>query len=74
MASAVERNDFYGYTMTTVTNKYVPYQERPPFLVAGVLHSTMTLFYGEKGTGKSTLAAMLAAALANGARDFLVSR
>ena len=71
LTSMVERDDFYGYTQTTVTNRYVPYQERPPFLVAGVLHSTMTLFYGEKGTGKSTLAATLAAALANGAGDFL---
>jgi hypothetical protein len=66
-----ERNDFYGFTTTVVTNTYEPYAERPPFLVDSIVHQTMTLMYGEAKSGKSTLAAALAAALVNGEADFL---
>jgi hypothetical protein len=69
--SATERNDFYGFSVTRVTNQFEPYQERPPFLIDGILHNTMTLLYGEAKNGKSTLAAALAASLVNGEPQFL---
>jgi AAA domain len=40
--------------------------ERPPFLVEGIVSSTLTLLYGAPKSGKSTLAAALAVAVANG--------
>jgi hypothetical protein len=39
--------------------------------VDGILHSTMTLLYGEAKAGKSTLAAAMVAAMVNGEHDFL---
>jgi hypothetical protein len=69
--SMIERDEFYGFTTIRATNRYQPYAERPPFLVDGILHRTMTLIYGEKGCGKSTLAASMATALANGEPAFL---
>jgi hypothetical protein len=48
-----------------------PEPESPPFIVQGVLHSTITLLYGEAKTGKSTLAAALAVALSDGEPEFL---
>ena len=43
----------------------------PPFLVEGIVHSTMTLIYGQTLAGKSTLAGALAVTLANGESEFL---
>jgi RecA-family ATPase len=72
ITNGIERDDFYGITIHHVTREdYSPYTERPPFLVDGVLHSTMTLLYGEAKIGKSTLAAALTVATANGESDFL---
>lgn len=67
----MERDDFFGFTTTTVTNQFEPYAERPPFLVDSTLHQTLTLMYGEAKSGKSTMAAALVTALVNGDADFL---
>ena len=72
ITNGIERDEFYGITTHHITRAdYNPYAERPPFLVDGILHHTMTLLYGEAKSGKSTLAAALAAAMANGEPDFL---
>lgn len=42
-----------------------------PFLVDGIIHESMTLLYGQTCSGKSTVAASLAIALANGEKKFL---
>jgi hypothetical protein len=55
----------------TVRKLSDPEPERPPFLVDGIVHQSVTLLYGESKIGKSTLAASLAAALADGAAEFL---
>jgi len=60
------------YTSTTlITRDYDLGNEPPPFLVDGIVHQSMTLLYGQTCSGKSTLAASLAIALANGRADFL---
>lgn len=41
------------------------------FLVEGILHRSVTLFYGQTKSGKSTLAASLAVALASGQETWL---
>src|SRR5262249_46301578 len=46
-------------------------EEAPPFVVDGIIHSTMTLIYGQTCSGKSTLAGALAVALANEETEFL---
>jgi KaiC/GvpD/RAD55 family RecA-like ATPase len=58
-------------TFYTVRKLSDPAPERPPFLVEGIVHESVTLLYGEAKIGKSTLAAALAAAMADGAEEFL---
>ena len=67
-------NEVYAgkYTTTTlITSDYDLSEEPPPFLVDGIIHESMTLLYGQTCSGKSTIAAALAVALANGATHFL---
>jgi len=60
ITNGMERNELYGFTVHHVARPdYDPYAERPPFLVDGILHHTVTLLYGEAKIGKSTLAAAL---------------
>lgn len=58
-------------TTTLLTRDYDFAGEPPAFLVDGVVHRSVTLVYGQTCSGKSTLAASLAAHLANGAGEFL---
>jgi hypothetical protein len=58
-------------TYYKITKLSDPAAEQPPFLVKGILKHTITLMYGEAKIGKSTLAAALAAALADGKQEFL---
>jgi hypothetical protein len=58
-------------TFYTIRKLSDPEPERPPFLVEGMVHGSVTLLYGEAKIGKSTLAAALAAAMADGAPEFL---
>jgi AAA domain len=58
-------------TTTMLTKQYDFSQEPPPFLVDGIIHRSITLIYGQTTSGKSTVAASLAAALANGQSQFL---
>jgi energy-coupling factor transporter ATP-binding protein EcfA2 len=60
------------YTTTTlITSDYDLSEEPLPFLVDGIIHESMTLLYGQTCSGKSTIAAALAVALANGETHFL---
>lgn len=56
---------------TTITKSYDIADEPLPFVVDGLVHQSMTLLYGRTCAGKSTLAAGLAAALANGHSTWL---
>lgn len=54
-----------GYSYIVIDDK--PLEDaRPPFLVDGIVASTLTLLYGAPKTGKSTIAAALSVAIANG--------
>jgi hypothetical protein len=68
---AVEGDSVIERPYYTIIKLSDPPPERPPFLVEGIVHSTVTLLYGEAKSGKSTLAAALAVDLANGAPEFL---
>jgi AAA domain-containing protein len=54
-----------GYSYIEIDDKPLE-DERPPFLVDGIVASTLTLLYGAPKSGKSTLAAALAVSVANG--------
>jgi hypothetical protein len=57
--------------VTEVTADWDENEESPPFLIDGVVSSSMTLLYGRSKCGKSTMASALAVALANGDKQFL---
>jgi RecA-family ATPase len=62
----------YNYIeVETFTKNTTLDQEPPPFLIDGVLHRSVTLLYGQTKSGKSTLAASMAVALAGGHGDWL---
>jgi hypothetical protein len=66
VASVIERS---YYTIMKLSD---PGRQEPPWIVHKVIHATgVTLLYGEAKGGKSTLAAALAATLANGQGEFL---
>ncbi len=58
-------------TVTKLTKDFDLTDEPLPFLVDGIIHESMTLLYGQTCSGKSTVAASLAIALANGTTHFL---
>ena len=65
------RDDVHGITTLICDNEYDPSEERPPFLVEGIIHRSMTLIIGKPEGGKSTLARTIVAGLANGDKEIL---
>lgn len=59
-----------GFTVISVDDEPLP-EERPRFLIDGMVARSLTLLYGQPKHGKSTMAQALAIAVSNGHSEFL---
>lgn len=67
MSQRIARN---GFSIIKIGDEPLP-EDRPKFIVDGIVAKSLTLLYGQPKHGKSTLAMALAVAVANGYETFL---